>query len=268
MAIQTFERVKPKLFAHEGGYSGDRHDPGNWSSGKAGKGRLIGTKYGIAAPTLIANRDYYVTADHMRVLTRADAIAIYKAQYWDTVRGDDLPAGVDYCVYDYSVNSGPGRASRELQRVVGVPVDGVIGPQTLNAVRRCGKPLSTIIDEICDRRLAFMKRLRVWPRYKNGWSRRVSEVRSYSKKLLSASPAADYAPQEDVPVPRAKAEDVKPTEALKKPQTWLQTIIGGGGLGLLTQLDSGPIQWAIAIAIVGAVAVGVFYAIKSAREAD
>ncbi|QFT31822.1 putative Peptidoglycan domain protein [Labrenzia sp. THAF82] len=267
MALATFERVKPLLLAHEGGYSGDRHDPGNWSSGKAGVGRLIGTNYGIAAPTLIANRSGHVEADDMKNLTRDEAIRIYKAQYWDTVRGDDLPMGVDYCIYDYSVNSGPGRASKELQRVVGAIADGVIGPATVKAVATCGKSSSEIIDEICDRRLAFMKRLRVWRRYKNGWSRRVSDVRMKSKQFVMDYPVTDYDSEEIVPVPKAKPEDKSGWKAWKTPDAITKGLGAFSGLGAILS-GTGPIQWAFAIAFVIAALVGAYLAVQHFKDSD
>jgi lysozyme family protein len=104
--------------------------------------------------------------------------AIYKIQYWDAIRGDDLPSGIDAAVYDYAVNSGPSRAARELQAVLGVTQDGVIGILTLEAAMRAS-PFA-VIKALCERRLAFMRRARhsktkklLWPTFKTGWTRRV-----------------------------------------------------------------------------------------------
>ena len=65
-----------------------------------------------------------------------EAKRIYRAKYWDAQRCDELPAGVDYAVFDYGVNSGIGRSKKVLQRVVGVTADGVLGPATMRAVGR------------------------------------------------------------------------------------------------------------------------------------
>ena len=70
----------------------------------------------------------------MRALTPADVAPLYKTKYWDKVRGDELPSGVDYAVFDAAINSGPGRAAKWLQTCVGVEPDGGIGPKTLAAV--------------------------------------------------------------------------------------------------------------------------------------
>ena len=267
MAHATFERVKPLLFAHEGEYSGDRDDPGNWSSGKAGVGRLIGTKYGIAAPTLIANRAGNVTVEDMKTLTREEALRIYKAQYWDTVRGDELPVGVDYCIYDYSVNSGPGRASKELQRVVGAAVDGVVGPATIKAVNSCGKSSQQIIDEICDRRLAFMRQLRTWPKYKNGWTRRVNEVRSKSKQFVMNYPIGDYGTTESAPIAPAKPQDKSGWKVWTTPEGVVKGVGSLSGIGAILS-GSGPFQWALAIVFVIAALVGAYLVIKHFKEDD
>jgi predicted peptidoglycan binding protein len=74
---------------------------------------------------------------------------------------DDLPPGVDYIVFDYGVNSGIGRSGKVLQRLLGVPVDGVIGPQTLAAAKAADP--SKLVDALCDERLAFLKSLKTWP---------------------------------------------------------------------------------------------------------
>ena len=70
----------------------------------------------------------------MRALTPADVAPLYKRKYWDKIKGDDLPNGVDYVVFDAAINSGPGRAAKWLQACVGVEPDGGIGPKTLSAV--------------------------------------------------------------------------------------------------------------------------------------
>ena len=88
----------------------------------------------------------------------AEVAEIYRGQYWDAIRGDDLPAGVAYCVFDAAVNSGPGRALRWLQAEIGATVDGVIGNETLGLAAR--RDPVRLIDGYCARRLTFMKRLK------------------------------------------------------------------------------------------------------------
>lgn len=265
MTAQTFEIVKPLLFAHEGGYSDDPHDPGNWTGGKVKSGRLIGTNHGIAAPTLVAWRGGATKAD-MQALTRDDAIAIYKAQYWDTVRGDDLPAGLDYVIYDYAINSGPARAVRDLQRVVGAQVDGIVGPATLHAIDNCGLLVLQIIDQVCDCRLNFMRGLKTWKRYKNGWSRRVSEVRQKGKALAVNNPLSDV-PYANDPTPKAKPQDKSSLGAWTTPQGVATAVTAASGLsGMLS--GSGPVQWALAGVFVIAALTAAYLVITKYRDED
>lgn len=257
MAVETFEMVKPYLLAHEGGYVDHPHDPGG------------ATNFGITIGTLSNWRGRKVSKREVKELTREEAMQIYKAQYWDTIRADELPMGVDYCCYDYSVNSGPSRSARELQRVVGASVDGVVGLETLSRVRDCGKTPSEIVNEICDNRLAFMMRLRTWKYFGEGWSRRVADVRSKAGALARENP--QWQPDEpvitDVPTPKAKPEDKKNTDTLFKPETWLP--FSGVAQGYLSNLVSDPIfKWALVAGMVAAIGIGSYYIIRRIRRDD
>jgi len=164
-------RAIEALAVHEGGWSNHPKDPGG------------ATMKGVTQRTYDAdNKRRGVPTRSVKHITDAEVTAIYDGQYWDTIRGDDLPGGLAYCVFDASVNSGPARAAKWLQRALGVTQDGVIGVQTLAAL--IGRDLKEVIDQYCDYRLAFMKRLKHWSTFKNGWTRRVAEVRAQSKKWV------------------------------------------------------------------------------------
>jgi len=165
------DRAIVALAVHEGGWSNHPKDPGG------------ATMKGVTQRTYDAdNKRRGVPTRSVKHITDAEVTAIYDGQYWDTIRGDDLPGGLAYCVFDASVNSGPARAAKWLQRALGVTQDGVIGVQTLAAL--IGRDLKEVIDQYCDYRLAFMKRLKHWSTFKNGWTRRVAEVRAQSKKWV------------------------------------------------------------------------------------
>jgi lysozyme family protein len=110
--------------------------------------------------------------------------AIYRQNYWNALRCDDLPAGVDYAVFDYGVNSGIGRTAKVLQRLVDVAVDGEVGPGTVAAAARANP--ATLIERICSERLAFLQGLRTWPTFGKGWGRRVREVRAAALKMAKS----------------------------------------------------------------------------------
>jgi lysozyme family protein len=172
-----------KILEHEGGYVNLPDDPG----GATNKGITIATfrRY-IKRDGTIAD---------LKALTTQQAVDVYKAQYWDKVRADDLPSGVDYTVADFAVNSGPSRAAKYLQAALGVTQDGAIGPQTIAAAQAASaKPLINIINS---NRLAFMKRIRggkLWKTFGRGWQRRVDAVRSTSLALVDSAPVAVIPP--------------------------------------------------------------------------
>ena len=91
------------------------------------------TNMGLTIADLTLWERHRGTADDVRDLTREEAVAIYRATYWQIVRGAALPAGIGLSVFDHGVNRGTGASAKILQRLVGTAVDGVIGPHTLTA---------------------------------------------------------------------------------------------------------------------------------------
>ena len=156
---QSFEMV----LEDEGGYVNDPRDPG---------GR---TNLGVTQRAWEAYLNRSVTEIEMRGLTPDTVKPFYKAMYWDKIKGDQLPAGVDYAAYDLAVNSGTSRAAKYLQEIAGVFADGVIGPKSLEAIKSCD-PEQTV-DALCDMRLDFLKRLPTFETFGKGWIRRVAEVK-------------------------------------------------------------------------------------------
>lgn len=127
------------------------------------------------------------TAADVRTMKLDDAKRIYRTKYWDALRCDALPAGLDYTIFDYGVNSGIVRAAKVLQRTLGMRISGVIGDAEVDAARR--HFTSDLIGRICDERLAFLKSLKTWPVFGSGWGRRVAEVRSAALAMTKAKKA-------------------------------------------------------------------------------
>jgi lysozyme family protein len=124
-----------------------------------------------------------VSEADMRALTPEKVAPMYKRKYWDSVKGDELPKGVDYVVFDCAVNSGPGRAAKFLQAAVGAKVDGAIGPGTLKAVESMS-PFE-IIKKFNAARLEFLNELPTWDTFGKGWNRRVAEVTVTSNEMAA-----------------------------------------------------------------------------------
>lgn len=159
---ENFEDALAHVLQSEGGYVNHPSDPG---------GR---TNLGVTQRVWEEWVGHPVDEATMRGLTAEMVAPLYKTRYWDKIRGDDLPAGVDYCVFDCAINSGPGRAAKFLQEVAGVTADGAIGPATLAAVAKLDA--NDLIDQYQAKRLAFLQQLSTWETFGKGWGRRVTEV--------------------------------------------------------------------------------------------
>jgi len=107
---------------------------------------------------------------------------IYKNGYWDKIKGDELPGGVDFCVFDWAVNSGPGRAAKALQKIVMVSQDGAIGPKTLIAVSEMTP--TEIIENTTKQRIEFYKELGTFDTFGRGWLRRAKETRDFALDMI------------------------------------------------------------------------------------
>jgi lysozyme family protein len=159
------------LIGHEGGYSNNPDDPGNWTGGGRGQSQLKGTKYGVSAASH-PNLDI----EH---LTLTQAEDVYEADYWAKAGCADLPPRLAFHVFDAAVNNGVGAAVRWLQSAVGATQDGVHGPQTKAAVESAIARDPGDLDiaaEVHAQRLHFMAGLSTWQTFGRGWSRRLAKI--------------------------------------------------------------------------------------------
>lgn len=155
------------VLKHEGGYVNHPKDPGG------------ATNFGVTQAVYDAYRPH--AKQSVKFITGSEVAAIYRKQYWDKIKGDELPAGVDYAVFDFAVNSGVSRSAKYLQRLVGVGDDGQIGPATLSAVR--AKNAATLATDLCHKRLLFLQGLKTFATFGKGWTRRVNEVRTIAQQM-------------------------------------------------------------------------------------
>lgn len=162
MAENNWQYCLETILHHEGGYVNHPKDPGGE------------TNLGV---TKRVYEEFGGTKD-MKDLTVEDVEPIYKKNYWDRVKGDDLPAGLDLCVFDFGVNAGTGRAAKYLQELVGAGVDGAIGPGTLGKVNEfvSMEGLEGTIEEYQTRRQSYYESLSTFETFGRGWTRRVEET--------------------------------------------------------------------------------------------
>ena len=196
----------------EGGYVNNPRDPGG------------ATDRGITQRTYDGwNRSHGRPPKPVRGISKDEADAIIKRAYLDKVEFDLLPAGVDYSVADYAVNSGVSRAAKALQAVLGVAQDGDIGPQTLGVL--AGRDPVKVIEALNAERLAFMKRARhpetgalLWKTFGGGWQTRVygrkAGIQSgdigVADRSVQMALGVQKIPPPTVPVPGKATEPVKP----------------------------------------------------------
>ena len=160
----NFDEAFKITIGHEGGLTLHRADRGNWTSGKVGVGELKGTKYGISAMA-------YPKED-IKNLTLDRAKQLYKRDYWDKCRCDELPNSLKFHVFDVAVNSGVVRAIQTLQQAAGANDDGIIGPATLAAVR--SKDQCELLLLFYSFRIAFYTSIGTFGTFGKGWMNRVA----------------------------------------------------------------------------------------------
>lgn len=155
------------------------------------------TNMGITQAALASWRKKPVTEDDVKALTWEEASAIYQAKYWNVVKADQLPSGLDVAVADFAVNSGPRRAAQFFQRVVGAEDDGYIGPDTLAAANACA-PGETL-EAYLAARATFLRGQPNWDTFGAGWTNRLNDLHGACLMITSATPPA-------VKVAQAKAK--------------------------------------------------------------
>ena len=160
---QNFDKCMEMLLVHEGGYVNHPSDPGGM------------TNLGVTKKTYDHHHGTDIDEEGMRNLTVQDVMPIHRTSYWERCRCQDLPSGVDRAVFDWAVNSGPGRSVKALQRAVGAFEDGIIGAQTLMAVT-ASQP-HEIINRIAVHRDSYYRELKHFDTFGRGWIRRNDETR-------------------------------------------------------------------------------------------
>lgn len=167
---ENFDKALAAVLHHEGGFVNHPSDPGGM------------TNLGCTKTTWEEWVGHPVDEKTMRALTPADVAPLYKRKYWDKIKGDELPNGIDYACFDAAINSGPGRAVKWLQGCVGADMDGALGPKTLALVAAADQ--KELVEDYAKRRLSFLTDLPTWNTFGKGWNRRVSEVEKTALSML------------------------------------------------------------------------------------
>ena len=164
---ENFDKCLDMLLHHEGGYVWHEEDPGGE------------TNLGV---TKKVYQDWGGTKE-MIDLTVEDVAPIYKKNYWDRCKCNELGSGLDWAVFDWAVNSGTRRVSKALQKACGAERDGVIGNKTLSLAN--GQDVKYMIEEISVMRQSFYESLRTFKTFGRGWTRRNKETTEQALSMAS-----------------------------------------------------------------------------------
>ena len=159
MTASNFPACLVFTLGAEGGFVDNPQDPGG------------ATNMGITRATYEAWVGHPVTVEAMKSLPENVAAQIYRANYWNAVNGDGLPAGIDLMVFDFGVNAGTGTSAKRLQSFLGVTQDGDIGPQTLEAVK--GYEPALLIKWLGASQQTYYRSLNM-PEFLDGWLNRTT----------------------------------------------------------------------------------------------
>ena len=165
----NYDKCLETILHHEGGYVNHPEDPGGE------------TNLGV---TKRVYQEWGGTKD-MKDLTFDDVAPIYKKNYWDKMKCDDLPSGLDLCVFDFGVNAGPGRAAKYLQTLIGTVADGGIGPNTLAKLKEYTDKtgVKETITNYQNKRQSYYEGLSTFKTFGRGWTRRVEETTKLALEL-------------------------------------------------------------------------------------
>ena len=233
---RNFKRALPLVLKHEGGWADHPEDPGG------------ATMKGVTLATFRRYVKADATKSDLRAISDDQIATVYYRHYWSAVNAPALPSGLDYAVFDFAVNSGPSRAAKYIQRIVGVKQDGRIGPATIAAVGE--HDAADLINRLCDARMAFLKALKTWPTFGKGWSRRVDDVRRAALRMVG-NPADVERVNVPVPVPKPIVPEAVDKAVQKTTQQggWLSGIGAAIGAGLSAVLGA---DWQT-VAVIGGV---------------
>ena len=169
--ISNWQKSFELMLKSEGGFVNHPSDPGGM------------TNLGVTKATWENWVGRESDEAEMRGLTPEKVEPLYKKKYFDAVRGDELPVGLDYLLFDFAVNAGAGRAIKTLQSAVGVTPDGGFGPLTLAAVQAID-PVE-LIEKFSQAKEDFYRSLGTFATFGKGWLNRVADVKVKANSMLA-----------------------------------------------------------------------------------
>jgi len=176
--MAKLEILSPFIFSFEGGFSNHPNDSG----GPTNKGITLKTWLNFGRDI---NQDGSIDVEDLKLISEADASAILR-KYWDKCMGDRIQSqAVANLLVSWYWGSG-GIAIKKLQELLGVVVDGIMGPKTLRALNRAD-PVSLFYDYKLMKQIYLKEICMRNPKNKvflRGWLRRLGCIQ-YSKLVCN-----------------------------------------------------------------------------------
>ena len=175
MAKENYQKCLETILHHEGGYVNHPKDPGGETN--------LGVTKRVYEAWVMEND---LSQKDMKDLLVEDVAPIYRKNYWDRMKCDDIPAGLDLCVFDFGVNAGTGRSAKYLQTMIGTVADGGIGPNTLRALDSYvdANGIEGAIKNFQEARQSYYESLSTFETFGRGWTRRVDETTELALSMV------------------------------------------------------------------------------------
>jgi len=167
---ENFDKALQMLLKHEGGWVNHPRDPGGE------------TNHGVTRSVWEKWIGKQIESGDMKNVTQEDVAPLYKHEYWQRIKGDKLPSGLDFFCFDWAVNSGVSRSAKALQGVIGANQDGGIGPKTLALLK--DQDTRYVLQSMHDKRQGFYEGLSTFDTFGKGWTRRNKEALEEALQLL------------------------------------------------------------------------------------
>lgn len=175
--MASYELFKSTIEKAEGGYQNLVNDKGNYNSNK----ERVGTNFGISAMFYESVIGRPPTIEDMKSITQFDAHILFKNEFWDTVKADQINSqSVAEMIADHAINANPRVAVKITQRVLNkyfntqLVVDGVVGVKTIRAINSVNQ--EKLFIRIGEERLEYYQNLNDYKYFSNSWDNRVYEL--------------------------------------------------------------------------------------------
>jgi lysozyme family protein len=167
----NFEECLELVLKAEGGWVNHPSDPGGETN--LGVTKRVWEEY-VGHPV-----------ESLKKLTKEDVAPLYEQKYWRPCYGEVLPRGLDFAVFSFGVNAGPGRSVKLLQQTIGCVPDGVIGPATRGLISNSNS--ATLIAKFSEARREYYKSLKTFPIFGKGWLNRVDHEETEALNMAKNS---------------------------------------------------------------------------------